>query len=173
MASAKIEKRVWITGLIALVSITGAYMYSQVMKILDYTLDFKGMRDVKFDKNGISFKIWYEYKNKANITITLATQEYDVYINNKYLTTLKSNIPNVLDGSIASNILIDVNLTPADFKKLDLNIAQVLVAPKSVEIKTIMKWKVKYGILKFPVTYPYIVNLKEVIGWYVPAINKV
>jgi hypothetical protein len=131
------------------------------------------MRDVKFDKNGISFKIWYEYKNKANITITLATQEYDVYINNKYLTTLKSNIPNVLDGSIASNILIDVNLTPADFKKLDLNIAQVLVAPKSIEIKTIMKWKVKYGILKFPVTYPYIVNLKEVIGWYVPAINKV
>jgi hypothetical protein len=173
MASAKIEKRVWITGLIALVSITGAYMYSQVMKILDYTLDFKGMRDVKFDKNGISFKIWYEYKNKANITITLATQEYDVYINNKYLTTLKSNIPNVLDGSIASNILIDVNLTPADFKKLDMNIAQVLVAPKSIEIKTIMKWKVKYGILKFPVTYPYIVNLKEVIGWYVPAINKV
>ena len=173
MASAKIEKRVWITGLIALVSITGAYMYSQVMKILDYTLDFKGMRDVKFDKNGISLKIWYEYKNKANITITLATQEYDVYINNKYLTTLKSNIPNVLDGSIASNILIDVNLTPADFKKLDMNIAQVLVAPKSIEIKTIMKWKVKYGILKFPVTYPYIVNLKEVIGWYVPAINKV
>ena len=173
MASAKIEKRVWITGLIALVSITGAYMYSQVMKILDYTLDFKGMRDVKFDKNGISFKIWYEYKNKANITITLATQEYDVYINNKYLTTLKSNIPNVLDGSIASNILIDVNLTPADFKKLDMNIAQVLVAPKSIEIKTIMKWKVKYGFLKFPVTYPYIVNLKEVIGWYVPAINKV
>lgn len=172
MATAKIEKRVWITGLIALVSITGAYMYSQVMKILDYTLDFKGMRDVKFDKNGVSFKILYEYKNKANITITLATQEYDIYINNKYLTTLKSNIPNVLDGSKVSPILIDVNLTPADFKKVDLNLAQVLVAPKSVEIKTIMKWKVKYGILKFPVTYPYIVNLKEVIGWYVPAINK-
>jgi hypothetical protein len=127
----------------------------------------------QFAKNGISFKIWYEYKNKANITITLATQEYDVYINNKYLTTLTSNIPSVLDGSKVSNILIDVNLTPADFKKLDLNIAQVLVAPKSIEIKTIMKWKVKYGILKFPVTYPYIVNLKEVIGWYVPAINKV
>jgi hypothetical protein len=173
MATAKIEKRVWITGLIALVSITGAYMYSQVMKILDYTLDFKGMRDVKFDNKGVSFKIWYEYTNKANITITLATQEYDVYINNKFLTTLKSNIPNVLDGSKVSNILIDVNLTPEDFKKVDLNLAQVLVAPKSVEIKTIMKWKVKYGILKFPVSYPYIVNLKEVIGWYVPAINKI
>lgn len=172
MATAKIEKRVWITGLIALVSVTGAYMYSQVMKILDYTLVFKGMKDVKFDKNGVSFKIWYEYKNKANITITLASQDYEVYINNQYLTTLTSKIPNILDGSKVSNIEIDVNLSPADFKKVNLNLAQVLLSPKSVEIKTIMKWKVKYGILKFPISYPYIVNLKEVIGWYVPAINK-
>jgi hypothetical protein len=26
--------------------------------------------------------------------------------------------------------------------------------------------------LRFPVKYPYIVNLKEVISWYVPGINK-
>ena len=75
-------------------------------------------------------------------------------------------------GGQISPIEVNVNLTLADFKKLNLNYAQLILAPKSVEIKTDMKWKVKYGILKIPVSYPYIVSLKEVISWYVPAINK-
>jgi hypothetical protein len=58
------------------------------------------------------------------------------------------------------------------YKKLKLNYAQLILAPKTVEIKTIMKWKVKYGIFKFPVTYPYILNLKQILGWIVPSINK-
>jgi LEA14-like dessication related protein len=172
MATPKIEKRLWIAGLIGLVSVTGAYMYYQVNKILAYTLDFKGVKNVKFDNKAVSFTIWYEYKNKANINVTLAEQEYEVYINNQYLTTLTNFVPNTLVGSEPSIIDVNVKLTLQDFKRLNLNYAQVLLAPKSIEIKTIMKWKVKYGILKFPVKYPYILNLKEILGWYIPAINK-
>lgn len=169
----KIEKRMWIAGLIGLVSVTGAYMYYQVNKILAYTLEFKGTKNVKFDNKGISFTIWYEYTNKANISVTLAEQKYEVYINNQLLTTLTNFVPNTLVGGEPSIIEVNVNLTVADFKKVKLNLAQVLLDPKSVEIKTIMKWKVKYGILKFPISYPYILNLKQIIGWYVPAINKI
>lgn len=172
MARTKIEKRLWITGLIALVSITGAYMYNQVSKVLSYTLNFVGLREVKFDKSGVSFKILYEYTNKANISVTISQQEYEVYINGQYLTTLSNFAPNILEGGKVSTIEINVSLTPEDFKKVKLNWVQVLLDPKSVEIKTIMKWKIKYGFVKFPVTYPYILNLKQIIGWYVPAINK-
>ena len=172
MARTKIEKRFWITGLIALVSITGAYMYNQVSKVLSYTLNFVGLREVKFDKSGVSFKMLYEYSNKANISVTIAQQEYEVYINGQYLTTLSNFAPNVLEGGSKSTIEINVSLTPEDFKKVKLNWVQVLLEPKSIEIKTIMKWKIKYGIVKFPVTYPYILNLKQIIGWYVPAIKK-
>ena len=173
MATPKIEKRLWIAGLIGLVSVTGAYMYYQVNKILDYTLNFKGVKNVKVQKDGVSFTMWYEYSNKANITISLSEQKYDVYINNQFLTTLTNFVPNTLVGGQVSNIEVNVVLTLADFKKLNLNYAQLILAPKSVEIKTDMKWKVKYGIFKFPVSYPYIVSLKEVISWYVPAINKI
>jgi LEA14-like dessication related protein len=172
MLRTKIEKRFWITGLIALVSITGAYMYNQVSKVLSYTLNFVGLREVKFDKSGVSFKMLYEYSNKANISVTIAQQEYEVYINGQYLTTLSNFAPNVLEGGSKSTIEINVSLTPEDFKKVKLNWVQVLLEPKSIEIKTIMKWKIKYGIVKFPVTYPYILNLKQIIGWYVPAIKK-
>jgi len=85
---------------------------------------------------------------------------------------LTNFVPNVLTGSQPSIIDVNVSLTADDFKKLKLNYAQLILAPKTVEIKTIMKWKVKYGIFKFPVTYPYILNLKQILGWIVPSINK-
>ena len=170
----QIQKKYWIAGLIGLVSVTGAYLYFQINKILDYTLNFKGIRNVKFDKNAnISFTIQYEYQNKANIDVTLDSQEYEVYINNQYLTTLKNVIPNTLSGSKPSLIEVNLNITKDDFKKIKLNWVQLLLQPEKIEIKTIMKWKVRYGLLRFPFQYPYIVSLKEVISWYVPAINKI
>jgi len=168
------ENKYWILGLLGLVTVTGVYMYSQINKILDYTLNFKGIRNIKFDKSSnISFTVVYEYKNKANIDITLDNQEYEIYINNQYLTTLTNFIPNVLKGGVASLIEVNVNFSKNDLKKIKLNWLQLVLQPEKVEIKTLMKWKVKYGILRFPVVYPYILNLKEIIGWYVPAINKV
>jgi LEA14-like dessication related protein len=173
MANApKIEKRLWITGLIGLISVTGAYMYYQVNKVLSYTLNFKGVKNVTFNNKTLNFTIWYEYTNKANINVTLADQQYEVYINGQYLTTLTNFVPNTLIGSQPSIIDVNVKLTADDFKKLKLNYAQLILAPKTVEIKTVMKWKVKYGIFKFPVTYPYILNLKEILGWVAPSINK-
>jgi|688.fasta_scaffold679211_2 hypothetical protein len=167
------ENKYLVAGIIGLVSITGAYLYIQVNKILDYTLTYKGLRNVNFDKTGkVSFTIVYEYKNKANIDVTLDNQEYEVYINNQYLTTLTNFVPNVLKGSTPSTIEVNLNLTKDDFKKVKLNWLQVVLQPEKVEIKTLMKWKVKYGFLRFPVKYPYIVNLKEIISWYVPGINK-
>ena len=169
----KIEKKFWIAGLIGLVSVTGAYLYFQVQKILDYTLTFKGIRNVKFDKNAnISFTIQYEYKNKANIDLTLDNQQYEVYINNQHLTTLTNFIPNKLSGSKTSLIEVNLNITKDDFKKINLNWLQLILQHEKIEIKTIMKWKIKYGLLRFPFQYPYTVSLKEVISWYVPAINK-
>lgn len=167
------NKKLLIAGLIGAVSLTGAYLYLQVSKILSYTLNFKGIRNVTYNKTGIKFQIFYEYLNKANIDITLAKQEYEIFINGQYLTTMTNFAPNILKGGSPSEIEINVELTANDFKKVKLNIAQVLLRPSTVEIKTIMKWKVKYGILKFPVTYPYIVSLKEVLGWYIPAIRKI
>ena len=168
----KSSKRLLITALIGLISFTGAYMYFQVSKILNYTLNFKGVKNVAKSGNGIAFTMWYEYTNKANINVTIAEQAYEIYINNQYFTTLTNFVPNTLTGSQTSNIEVNINLTLADFKKLKLNYAQLILQPKTVEIKTVMKWKVKYGIFKFPVSYEYMVSLKQIISWFVPSINK-
>lgn len=168
----KIQKKYAIGAAIGLVSLTGFYLYTQIMKVLDYRLDFKGFKNVSINQKGMSFTIVYEYENKANISITLAEQKYEVYIDGVYITTLTNFAPNTLSGSKPSLIEVNVNLTLDELKKVKLPWARLLLKPGEVEVKNVMRWKVKYGILKIPYKYTYKVSLKEIIGWYVPIVNK-
>ena len=159
----------WIAGLIGAISLTGAYMYIQVKKILSYTLNWVGVRDVKITTTDISMNFIYEYENKANIDVTLFEQEYEVFINGIYYTTLTNKAPQTLFGGkksyIAVNLLLNYKEVAA---KLKVNYLTLLTFPQNIKLLTKMKWKVKYGIIKIPITYPYEVTLKEVIGWYIP-----
>ncbi len=168
----KIQKKYAIGAAIGLVSLTGLYLYTQIMKVLNYRLDFKGFKNVSINQKGMSFTIVYEYENKANISITLAEQKYDVYIDGVYITTLTNFAPNTLSGSKPSMIEVNVNLTLDELKKVKLNWARLLLQPGKVQVTNVMKWKVKYGLLKIPYKYTYSVSLKEIIGWYVPIVNK-
>lgn len=157
---------------IALVSLTGFYLYTQIIKVLEYRLDFKGFKNVSINQKGMSFTIAYEYENKANIDITLAEQKYEVYIDGVYVTTLTNFAPNTLSGSKPSLIEVNVNLTLDELKKVKINWARLILQPGKVQVTNVMRWKVKYGILKIPYKYTYSVSLKEIIGWYAPIVNK-
>lgn len=165
----KIQKKyIWATA-IALVSGTAALGYLQFKKIMNYTLTMVGIRNPKLSATGLDFDILYEYQNKADIDVTLREQEYEVYVDNIYMTTLSNYAPNVLKASQASPITIGVRLNFSDFKgKFSRGlIAKMIADPASVEIKTIMKWKVTVlGILRFPARYTYKLTLKEIIDYY-------
>jgi len=165
----KIQKKyIWATA-IAVVSGAAALGYLQFKKIMNYTLTMVGIRNPKLSASGLDFDILYEYKNKADIDVTLREQEYEVYIDNIYITTLSNYAPNVLKASETSPITIGVRLNFSDLKgKFSKGlIAKMIADPASVEIKTIMKWKVTIlGILRFPAKYTYKLTLKEIINYY-------
>ena len=166
-------KHYWIAGLIGAISLTGAYMYIQVRKVLNYTLRYIGMRDVKISTSGVSVNFLYEYENKANIDVTLAEQEYEIYINGVYYTTLKNKAPQTLYGGKKSMIAVNMTLNYKEIgSKLKTNYLSLVASPQNIKILTKMKWKVKYGILKLPITYDYEVTLKEIISWYLPQNNQ-
>lgn len=169
-----IKKRYFVAGAIGLVTVAGALGYLQYKKIMNYSLAFKGMKNVKLTKDSLSFNIYYDYTNKADIDLTLQEQEYDIYVNDVFVTRLSNYAPNILVGGKTSEIGIAVNLDLKDIsKKLGTDIyVKALTDPKNVIIKTEMKWKVKLlGFIKIPVKYPYIVSLKEILGWYFPKIK--
>lgn len=171
----KLQKKHYIGMGIALVSISGALAYMQFKKIMNYSLVYKGVRNVTFNKDKLSLTILYDYTNKANIDVTLEAQEYDVYIDNVFMTKMFNYAPNVLKASQTSEIAINVDLNLKELStKLGKDIyARMLLDPKNVMIKFDMKWKVKLlGLIKLPVSYPYVVSLKEILSWYIPAIKK-
>jgi LEA14-like dessication related protein len=163
-----------IAGAIGVVSIAGALAYLQAKKIMNYTLKFMGMRKITLQNGVLSFNIYYDYTNKADIDVTLLEQEYEVYVNDVYITTLKNYAPNVLKASQTSEIGIGVELNLKDLsKKIGSDYAKMVALPSQVRILTVMKWKVKVlGFIKMPVKYPYEVTLKEILGWYAPNLIK-
>jgi LEA14-like dessication related protein len=162
----KVERKYLIATLIGAISLTGAYMYLQVKKILNYTLNFVGARNVSISATGVTADFVYEYQNKANIDVTLATQEYEIFINGVYFTTLRNDNPTLLKGGQNSSIVVKMDLNYKELGKvLKTNYLTLVALPQNVKILTKMKWKAKYGIFKVPITYDWEVTLKEVMGW--------
>jgi len=160
----------WIAGLIGAVSLTGAYMYLQFKKVMSYTLNFVGIRDVKMTPQDISMNFVYEYENKSNIDVTLSEQQYEIYINGVYYTSLLNKAEVVLYGGRKNLIAVNLTLVYKDVaSKLQTNYLSLVALPQNVKILVKMKWKVRYGILKVPISYPYEVTLKEIINWVVPT----
>lgn len=165
----KVERKYLIATLIGAISLTGAYMYLQVKKILNYTLKSIGARNVTISATGVTADFVYEYQNKADIDVTLATQEYEIFINGVYLTTLKNNNPTLLKGGQKSSIVVKMDLNYKEIANtLKTNYLTLIALPQNVKILTKMKWKAKYGIFKVPISYEWEVSLKEVMGWYLP-----
>ena len=53
-------------------------------------------------------------------------------------------------------------------KKLRLTYFTMIADPKAVKLKIVMRWKVRFGFIKIPVSYTWNTDLKEILGWYLP-----
>ena len=148
---------------------TAIYVTKQVKKMMDYTITFKSVKVNKFSLETLDFNAYLDYKNNSDIDIRLAEQEYDIYVNNVFITTLKNYKENVLKANSVSELGFNINLNlPELDKKLKVNYFKMVAEPKSVLIRVEMKWKVRFGLFKIPIKYSWNTNLKEILGWDLP-----
>ena len=147
-----------------------AFYISRIAKRLqDFKLDFKKIKVNRFTKERLQFDVYFDYTNKSEININLASQEYDVYIDGVYITTMTNYKENVLKAKSTSPLGFSVDL---DLPKLDSKIRasyfDMITNPKEVSIRIDMKFKARVGIFKVPYKYIWNTNLKEILGWYLP-----
>ena len=147
-----------------------AYYISRVVKRLqDFTLDFKKIKVNKFTKERLQFDVYFDYTNKSEININLASQEYDVYINGIFITTMTNYSENVLRAKTTSPLGFSVKLNlPEIDSKIRTTYLQMITNPKNVIIRIEMKFKARVGFLRIPYRYNWNTNLKEILGWYIP-----
>lgn len=160
-------------GIIAVLGYTAVWVNKQIKKLQDFTLTFKKVKVNRFSEKELEFDAFYEYKNNSDIDINLSSQEYDIYINEVYVTTLKNYAENTLKANSVSPLAFNVNIKFSDIdKKLRVNYFDMIVQPKEVKIKIVMRWKVRLGFVKIPISYTWETNLKEILGWYLPVYRK-
>lgn len=170
----KISKKtaIW-GGVIAVLGVTAVWVSKQVKKINDFTLTFKKISVNKFNVKELDFNVFYDYKNNSDIDINLSSQEYDVYVNGTFITTMTNYAENTLKATSTSPLGFNckINLPDLD-KKLRLSYFSMVAQPKEVKIRVVMKWKVRLGFIKIPVNYTWDTDLKEILGWYLPIYRK-
>jgi len=173
MALSKTQKfGIW-TGVVALLGYTAFKINKLVKQLQDFELIFKKVKVNKFNTKTLDFNVFYDYVNKSPITINLVSQEYDIYVNDVYVTTMKNYAENVLKANATSplgfNVLIDL---PSLDEKIRKSYYDMLLDPKSVKLTFDMKFKARFGFINIPYRYKWDTNLKEVLGWYIPAYRK-
>jgi LEA14-like dessication related protein len=170
----KISKKtaIW-GGVIALLGVTAVWVNKQVKKMNDFVLTFKKISVNKFNLQELDFNVFYEYKNNADIDINLSSQEYDIYVNGTFITTMTNYAENSLKANSTSSLGFNCKLNLPDLdKKLRLNYFKMVAQPKEVKISVVMKWKVRLGFIKIPISYTWDTDLKEILGWYLPIYRK-
>ena len=161
----KIEKKHIIAGLIGLVTITGASLYLQYKRLMNYTIGLKSVRINKLSLNGLNIDLFLNFENKSNLKFTIVSQKYDIFINNVYLTTLQNNKPNEILPNSTSVIGMNMDI---DRKIIGARLKDALVTFANTDktmVKIVTKMKVKYGFitLNFP-EYPYQNTLKNMMA---------
>ena len=96
------------TGL--LVFGTGAYLYSQYLKLINGKLKVFGAKDLNINGGNLSVTIFAKFKNNSDIPATVKDQSYDVFINDKKV----GEVNNSESIKIASN---SESIIPFNIKK--------------------------------------------------------
>lgn len=127
--------------------------YNLLMKNV-YTLKTFGVKKVSLDQ--IIINVVYDYVNNMDVDVNLASQEYKIYMDDKYIQTIKSDTLVVLKAHSTSQIPLDVTLNPKDlYDKLKGNLIAAVGGKQKVKIRVDSKFKVKLGFFKIPVPYSY------------------
>ena len=67
--------------------------------------------------NKISFDAYLDFKNNSDLQIALAYQNYQVFINDRLITTIESKTPQVILANGSSVLKVSVDLRPRDLLK--------------------------------------------------------
>ena len=159
-----------LTGLGIAVAVTGGILTYQFYRLKNFTLKAKGIEKFFASMNKISFDIYFDFINNSDLQIALDYQNYQVYINDKLITTIQSKTPQLIIANGSSVLKVSVELSPRDLlKKLgSANIDNILKFREQN-----LKVKAQMGVKYLGFTIPITTTLQDTIAnWIAPTPTK-
>lgn len=163
----KIEKKHVIAGVLAVVSIALAVAYIQYKRLMDYSFTYNKIKVRSLSAKLFNFDLFLNFLNKSAITFDIVEQEYKAYVNGEFVSTIVNYKPVKILPKATSVLGFNVQFDPNKvLKTLKKNYAQILLDPKSVNIKVDIKLKVLFYGFKLSIPYTYEETLKGLIDIY-------
>jgi len=158
------KRALWIGGGVVF-TVGLAYLLIQFKKLMDYTIKFSRFQKVKISPNELIFDIFVKLDNPSNLALTLTNQNYDVYINNNFVTNVNTSVQTTLKAKTSTEFPLRINVNPNDITKaMGTNWAILLLTPEKVVITTVFKVKVKVLGITIPIKSKYPISLAEILN---------
>ena len=139
---------------IGLTATTIIYARKQYKKMLSNKVDINSFKVTDIALNNIGIEVFFNYFNNTDIKITLVSQKYDIYLDDKFVASLINDSTNVIKPNTTSVIGVrgEFDLMKIS-KNLNINPIKLFLLPKNQRVRIDMKLKVK--LLFFNVTIPF------------------
>ncbi len=158
-------KKWLIVGGLGAVSVLLAVAYLQYKKIMNYVVKVTSIRVKSITAQLFDFDLFVNLTNKADVSYSILSQEYKVYVNDKFLSQLVNlatiDVPK--KGSV--DMPINVKIKPDDvLNLLKTSYAELILTPEKVSVKIDIKLKVSFYGIKLSIPTTYQTNLKALIS---------
>jgi len=161
----KLEKKHFIAGAIGLVTVTGAVLYWQYKKLMDYCISFKNFKLRKITLNDADLDIFLNFKNKSAMKINITSQDYVAYINDKKIATFSNKNLVVIEPKTTSVLPLNVKFQPIKLvNSLKGLSTDFVLAPEKVVLKVKCDIKVKLLMFNISIPYEYVTTVKDLIA---------
>lgn len=167
----KIEKKYIIASVIGIVTITGALLYLQYKKLMNYVIKFKALKVKTLTANLVSLDIFLNLTNNSDLAFDIVEQDYKVYLNGELVTKMANRSSNHVSAKKTNGVdtslsVIGVNVAfnPSGvLKTLGKNWISILMRPDTAKIKIEIKMKVSLYGIKISIPYTYEGTLKTMM----------
>jgi LEA14-like dessication related protein len=161
----KIEKKHIIAGVIGVTTTVAlAYLYLQFKKLKSTKICFKGLKVKSISGKDVNFDVFLNVNNSSDAKIEIVSQNYDLYLNNKFITKVSNNAPSVIQANADSLLGVNVSFNPSDvLKVIGQSALAMITQPETVKVKLDIKLKVKF--FGFKISLPIVVekSIKDLI----------
>lgn len=113
----------------------------------------------KFTKDSIEFDVTLKILNRSNFAMDIRSYDLNLYLNDHFITNIKSDTLNTLQPNAVSYIKASINIKPADVLQVDflVNLLAYYLTDQSkiiLSVKGTMSAKANFiGLKKLPIEY--------------------
>lgn len=160
----KLEKKHYIAGAIALVTITGAALYLQYKKLMNYCISIKSVKINKLKLDNADFNLFLNFKNNSDLKIEIVSQDYTAYLNDKEIAKVTNPKLQIILPKSTSELSVNVFFNPSKLLGTIGNLAQnFALSPEKIVLKVKCKLKVKLYLFTFNIPYEFVTSVKDLM----------